>query len=279
LRFVLSISKNPKPALTSTPLTARPGIELDPSFSPDGNQMAFSWYNEDADKTHIYVKLIGTGGAPLQLTNGPGEDYSPAWSPDGRFIAFCRGESLVVDFGSIARVTQDKADVLLIPALGGPERKIAETFVPNNVPGPYLAWSPDGNWLVITHQDAPKEPAALYVVAVDTGERRRLTFPPLETSGDTSPALSPDGQTLAFIRMIDVLPELYVLTVSEGLQPVGQPKRISFGNLRSLLGHLNAALVHVGLGEGFAPAWTEDGHEIVISSWGHGLWRINVSAS
>jgi Tol biopolymer transport system component/DNA-binding winged helix-turn-helix (wHTH) protein len=270
LRLARPTSKPPA-ALISTPLTARPGIELDPSFSPDGNQIAFSWYDENADKAHIYVKLIDTAGPPLQLTDGSGEDYSPAWSPDGRFIAFFRGKSLVVDFGSSTHVTLDKAEVLLIPALGGPERKITDIFVPNtnNVPGPFLAWSTDGNSLVISEQDAPKEPAALFVVAIDTGERRRLTFPPLEASGDTSPAFSPDGRALAFIRMTDVRPELYLLAVSAKLQPLGEARRISLGGLRSLLGHI----------KGFAPAWTEDGREIVISSWGQGLWRIGVSGS
>ena len=41
-------------------------------------------------ESHIYVKLIGTGGPPLRLTTGSASDYSPAWSPDGRYIAFLR---------------------------------------------------------------------------------------------------------------------------------------------------------------------------------------------
>jgi len=191
------------------------------------------------------VKLIGTGGPPLQLTNGPSSDFNPVWSPDGRFIAFLRH-------------LQDRAAILLIPALGGPERKIVES-----VDGP-VAWSPDGNSLVISHKDSPKEPVALFVVALDTGEKRRLTSPPSalgDVSGDTDPAFSPDGRTLAFIRMSDLQTELYLLPVSDTLQPVGEPKRIP-------LGHLS-----------FAPAWTEDGREIIFWSWHQGLWRIGVSDS
>jgi Tol biopolymer transport system component/DNA-binding winged helix-turn-helix (wHTH) protein len=253
LKFVLSTRKTPQPAMTSTPLTARPGVELNPSFSPDGNQVAFTWYDEDQNKTHIDVKLIGTSGPPLQLTDGP--DDSPVWSPDGRFIAFLRD-------------TRDGVEIMLIPALGGPERKIAEIRLADSVPGPFLAWSPDGKSLVVSHKDSPKEPSALFVVAIDTGEKRRLTSPPLETSGDTNPAFSPDGRTLAFIRIIDVRPDLYLLGVSDGLQPVGEPKRIAPGD-RGLLGHLAS----------FGPAWTEDGHGIVLSPRGQGLWRINISGS
>lgn len=185
LRFVLSSAKSSAPALTSVPLTARPGYEYEPSFSPDGNQVAFTRFEESESKSHIYVKLIGTDGPPLQLTNGPSWDFSPVWSPDGRFIAFLRDHP-----GGCA--------IQVIPALGGPERKIAETRLGNVVFGPFLAWSPDGNFLVVSHKDSPKEPIALFVVAIDTGEKRRLTSPPSalgEVSGDTNPAFSPRANT------------------------------------------------------------------------------------
>ena len=68
--------------------------------------------------------------------------------------------------------------MLLIPALGGPERKIAEVFPSCYFPGTDLTWSPDGNSLVISDRDSPKEPAGLFLLAIDTGEKRRLTSPP-----------------------------------------------------------------------------------------------------
>jgi Tol biopolymer transport system component/DNA-binding winged helix-turn-helix (wHTH) protein len=249
LRFVPSSTKSSTPALASVPLTARPGFEHEPSFSPDGNQVAFTRFEESDRRSHVYVKLIGTGGPPLQLTNGPANDDIPAWSPDGRFIAFLRD-------------LQDRTAILLIPALGGPERKIGET-VEGGVLG--LAWSPDGNSLVISRRNSPNEPFALFVLAIDTGEKRRLTSPPSglgDASGDTAPAFSPDGQTLAFIRVSDLNTELYLLPVSRDLQPAGEAKKIP-------LGHLS-----------YGPAaWTEDGHEIVFSSYHKGLWRVGVSGS
>jgi Tol biopolymer transport system component/DNA-binding winged helix-turn-helix (wHTH) protein len=255
LKFVHSSPKSSAPALTSVPLTALPGYESEPSFSPDGNQVAFV-RSEGGSKSHIYVKLIGTSGPPLQLTNGPANDTNPVWSPDGRFIAFLR-------------YVQDSAAILLIPALGGPERKIVETRAGNvsepTVDGPYLAWSPDGNFLVISDKDSLKDTPALFAVAIDTGEKRRLTSPPSELSnmyrGDTNPAFSPDGQTLAFIRMTELRTDLYLLPVSNALQPVGEAKRIPLGQMK------------------YAPAWTEDGHEIVFGSLGQGLWRIDVSGA
>jgi Tol biopolymer transport system component/DNA-binding winged helix-turn-helix (wHTH) protein len=257
LWFVRPAPKTPEPRLTVTPLTASPGDEGEPSFSPDGNQVAFARDEANGSNSHIYVKLIGTGGSPLQLTTAPASDYSPAWSPDGRYIAFLRD------------LSREKAAVLLIPALGGPERKIAEVFREVFRTAfffcTHLTWSPDGNSLVISDRDSPKEPAGLFLLAIDTGEKRRLTSPPSQARGDRCPAFSPDGRTLAFSRTVDVSADLHLLAISDALQPLGEAKRITLGNL-----------------SGYAPAWTEDGREIVFGTLRHqqsGLWRIDVSGS
>ena len=39
-------------------LTSYPGIELNPTFSPDGSQVAFTWNGEHQDNFDIYVKVI-----------------------------------------------------------------------------------------------------------------------------------------------------------------------------------------------------------------------------
>ena len=71
-----------------TPLTTLPGLERSPSFSPDGNQIAFSW-DGDTGNEDIYVKLVGAG-SPLRLTTSAAPDVHPAWSPNGLYIAFVR---------------------------------------------------------------------------------------------------------------------------------------------------------------------------------------------
>jgi tricorn protease-like protein len=110
--------------LRSVALTTAPGIERYPSISPDGNNVAFMWTGPKQDNADIYVQMIGAGspvGAPLRLTTDSGSDQSPVWSPDGRWIAFLHGQpsqSLVLGPG--------KAELRLIPPLGGPQRKVAE---------------------------------------------------------------------------------------------------------------------------------------------------------
>ena len=45
------------PPFTAIPLTAYPGREQQPSFSPDGNSVAFAWNGEAEENWDIYVKL------------------------------------------------------------------------------------------------------------------------------------------------------------------------------------------------------------------------------
>jgi eukaryotic-like serine/threonine-protein kinase len=123
-----------------TPVTSYVGDEREPSLSPDGNQVAFSWNGEKGDNRDIYVMQIG-GQAPLRLTHDPAEDDYPAWSPDGKRIAFLR------------RRTARRWDIDVVSALGGEERKLHETRFDTDHLGdshPLLAWSPDGNQIVFT---------------------------------------------------------------------------------------------------------------------------------
>src|SRR5207344_326294 len=84
-----STTKVPEVPPTVVPLTSYPGSESQPSFSRDGNQVAFSWDGEKQDNFDIYIKLIGPD-KPLRLTHDPASDSNPAWSPDGRSLVFVR---------------------------------------------------------------------------------------------------------------------------------------------------------------------------------------------
>src|SRR4051794_32235526 len=71
------------------PLTSYAGIEVQPSFSPDGSRVAFSWNGEAQNNFDIYEKSIGAE-PPLRLTTAGEADFSPSWSPRGDLIAFIR---------------------------------------------------------------------------------------------------------------------------------------------------------------------------------------------
>ena len=60
--------------------------ELGPSWSPDGNSLAFARYNprgpgyEDDEPTDIYV-MNADGSGERNLTNSPADEFAPAWAP------------------------------------------------------------------------------------------------------------------------------------------------------------------------------------------------------
>jgi Tol biopolymer transport system component len=70
-------------SLRGVPLNALPGVARYPSFSPDGNHVAFTWNGPKQDNLDVYVQQIGSG-SPLRLTTDPGNDYNPVWSRSWR---------------------------------------------------------------------------------------------------------------------------------------------------------------------------------------------------
>src|SRR4029077_1840700 len=66
-------------------LTATPGVETDPSFSPDGSLIAYS--GTAGGNTDVYV-VPAAGGDPKRLTYHPGVDRVRGWTPDGKHVVF-----------------------------------------------------------------------------------------------------------------------------------------------------------------------------------------------
>src|SRR3982750_1618407 len=69
-------------------LTSTPGAEIDPYFSPDGSQIAFS--STVAGNTDVYV-VPTAGGDPKRLTYHPAADRVRGWTPDGSRVIFASG--------------------------------------------------------------------------------------------------------------------------------------------------------------------------------------------
>ena len=240
--WLLRIRKDSlSPAIEIVPLTGSSGYEVTPSFSPDGNQVAFVL--EGPDSSGIYTALVG-GEKPLRLTSNPDDRY-PRWSPDGRQIAF-------------SRPSPEGLAIYLIPASGGTEHQVYSgpaTIFPWS-----LDWSPDGKFLAFSKSDSDKTHARISLLSLLDSSIRDVTSPS-DQELDFDPAFSPDGSTLAFIRMLvsGEVGDLYVISVAGGA-----PKRLTFDNR----------------GIGSQLAWTADGSEIVFCSDRGGavtLWRIPFS--
>jgi len=251
--FLVSLRGPEETFAVPVPFTTYPGIETQPSFSPDGERVAFSWNGGTGDNFDIYVKQIGTE-RPLRLTTDPASDTRPSWSPDGRLIAFVRD------------LAEGKRGIFVVPGIGGSERKITEIHQDLAWPRYYApAWTPNGKWLAFPDRDADNpadETSSIYALCLDTGERRRLTHAPTGVLHMTA-AFSRDGRSLLFRRWTNAGAEVCLLRLSPDLRPADEPVRLtSEGGFAS------------------SPAWTWDGREIVYVRLGVGtrgtVWRVPV---
>jgi len=221
--------------LAPVPLTSYPGEQITPSFSPDGNQVAFSWNGDNQDNYDIYVKLIGSG-TPLRLTTDLARDFLPQWSPDGRNIAFLR------------EISGDRVAVMLVPPLGGPSRKVAEFYSLVRIRTlASLCWTSDSRSLVVSAAVSAADTNRLLLVSVDTGDVRALTNPSSQEA-DLSPAISSDGNTLAFSRFTGSARHLFTVSLTKDHQLRGEPRELPAGEPSS------------------GPAWSADGSEIIFAS-------------
>lgn len=138
----------------------------------------------------IYLKQLDRG--PFTRLSFGGQDRRPTWSPDGSTIAFIR-DSL------------NGGGVYGIPADGsGGERVLARISRPVQE----VAWSPDGEWLVVRTDNGT--PGAGDLVALRTADP--TTEVPLAASKFTEmhPAISPDGRWLAYVSDESGANEVYV---------------------------------------------------------------------
>src|SRR5262249_9590141 len=110
--------------------------------------------------------------------------------------------------------------------------------------------------LAFSDRASPPAPSSVYLFSIESLEKRKLTSPPARSYGDRSPAISPDGATMVFIRRSNNdTDNIYLVRVTGG-----EPTRLTSDN--SVINGL---------------AWTPDGREIIYSSTRAGvqhLWKV-----
>ena len=228
----------PSPRLV--PFTSLPGLLRKPAFSPEGNRDRVLLERRRRRGVQPLHAVVRRRGSPLRLTTSPGEDDSPAWSPDGRFIAFLRS-------------SPQGAAYFVVPALGGPERRVRPSFgVPFSF-GRNIDWSPrlERSCRAIVDRDREGGPLNILLVAPDGHDLRAVLEHPLVYL--QNPTFSADGRTLAYVGGTGFLAQdIYVITL-----PDGQPRRLTT-DARHIAGI----------------TWSADGSSLIFSSNRGGLFAV-----
>lgn len=224
------------------------GAEATPAFSPDGRRLAYSARGLSKDQSyHVFVRSL-PDGAPRQLTDGGANDVSPAWSPDGSSIAFLRLEG-------------PRGECMLMPSDGGAIGRVADCSPGAGAdpaqPVPALAWTHDGKSLVAV-QAADGQLPTLAAIALKGGPARALTQPPDGAEGDSTPAVSPDGNAVAFVRVTGIGGDIWLCDLAGG-----NLRRLTFDD-RPIRGI----------------AWTPDGQELIYAAYrAGGWWMLRIPAA
>ena len=205
----LLLSRHPREpheaALTAVPFTSFPGFQTAPSFSPDGSRIAFAWDKHQGSSSSgsgfdLYVKAIGSETV-LRLTDHPSTWINSVWSPDGTQIAF-------------HRLAPDDNGIYLVPALGGPERKLVATKTPYHVAA-LISWSPDGKWLAYSDTENGRPGDRIMLLNVDTLEVRKFPHDP-SCNHEANAAFSHSGRDLAFVCVHSLTAFEYFIANLEG---------------------------------------------------------------
>jgi Tol biopolymer transport system component len=236
------LATGPAVALKRVELSNEVGAKAYPAFAPDGQRLAYSARaTSSKDETfHIFVRDVTVGPAQ-QLTTGPANDISPVWSPDGARIAF-------------VRMSQGQGEcVIIVVSSGAEERKFPGCTAPGDEtqPFPAVSWMRDGQSLVVV-QAADRQPASLAKLSLADGQFQPLSHPPAGAE-DSTPAVSPDGSIIAFVRSKGGDNADIFLCDPAGANP--RPVTFDGSAIRGL-------------------AWTRDGQDLVYTGRRVGGWRL-----
>jgi Tol biopolymer transport system component/DNA-binding winged helix-turn-helix (wHTH) protein len=168
-------------------LTFSNGLDVFPTFSPDGNSIAYT--SDRSGKLEIYVRQISLNGGEVQITDDGGANVEPAYSPDGQSIAYH---------------SKIKGGIWIISSLGGTARRVTDF-------GSHPAWSHDGARLAFSSGDlgaimeteiGSSPDSSIWIVNVSDGNLQQVTrtfnSSGQELCGHSSPQWSVDDRRLVF---------------------------------------------------------------------------------
>ena len=171
------------------------GEYLNPSLSPDGQQIAVNRRDPATGNVDIWLIDVGTG-VPSRFTSTPSFDADPVWSPDDEHIAYSSYRN--GKWGLRKKNISTELEEPLWEAAGGLRAIIA------------MDWSPNGEFILFD-QRAPREVWVLPVSGDD----------PWPLFEGRAAHFSPDGEWVAYSSREAVEESIYVARFPDGTERIG----------------------------------------------------------
>ncbi|MCX7975591.1 MAG: hypothetical protein N2646_00825, partial [Bellilinea sp.] len=197
------------------PITNMPDGACQPSWSPDGQKLAFispcAGRRDQYENAKIYILDLNSSSdpLPLPLPASPASDYDPAWSPDGNRIAFTSTRA-------------GNPDIYVYNFLDGSLKQLTSERYVEKQP----AWSPSGTQIAYVRELVYGQ---VWIMA-DSGQFQNR-FSLSGEVNDLWPKWVPDGTIILFSQLkSDGIPNLFALryedrftTRAVRIPPRGQP--------------------------------------------------------
>jgi dipeptidyl aminopeptidase/acylaminoacyl peptidase len=233
-----------------------------PRWSPDGSKLLYVASDENS-KQQLFLRWMDTGQTAIltHLERGP---TGVSWSPDGEKIAFSMFvpdvinpfaempakpegadwappaktyERLIYRADGAGFLPLGHSQIFVLPVEGGTPRQLTD--------GPYnhgggLEWTPDSEYLVVSANrredwEYHANDSEIYEIEIAGGAVRQLTD---RRGPDGGPALSPDGQKIAYLGYDDrflghQVSKLYIMNRDgSGPRMIADALDRSIGNLQ-----------------------------------------------
>jgi Tol biopolymer transport system component len=183
-----------------TVMLARRSNRVAVSFSPDGEHVAFTVF-EDSSRHDIHVMRLADG-TRHRITEGPDNDRRPMWSPDGDVLVY-----------------SNQAGAMVVPMAGGQVAGPAQLLRANGFDQP-AGWTASGDFYYVAYNTTRKA----YRIPVDPQSRRATGLPQIMNPAPDRVirfAWSPDMRYVAFAPRGGIIQVLATETGTLSAYPVG----------------------------------------------------------